>query len=122
MIAEVLLLAAAAYLLCGFVFAIPFVLLGVAKIDPHAARGSWGFRVLIIPGTMFFWPLLARRWMGGVHQPPEEKNPHRCAVRHFGSRRREEALTEMRRLKSGGRSSQSLVTSTPPIRGKGVGT
>ena len=81
MIAQALLVVAATYLLCGLVFAIPFVLIGVGTIDPHAARGSWGFRLLIIPGTMFFWPLLAHRWMKGIHEPPEERNPHRCAAR-----------------------------------------
>lgn len=81
MIAETLLIAAAFYLSCGLVFAIPFVLVGVRRIDPHAAHGSWGFRVLIVPGTMFLWPLLARRWLKGVHESPEEDNPHRCAAR-----------------------------------------
>jgi hypothetical protein len=81
MILEILLLLLAFYLLCGFMFAIPFVCLGVGRIDPHAAHGSWGFRVLIIPGTMFFWPLLAARWIKGVKEPPEEKNAHRpCQV------------------------------------------
>ena len=91
MIAETLLIAAGIYLLCGLVFAIPFVLVGVAKIDPHAAHGSWGFRVLIIPGTMFLWPLLARRWLKGVHEPPEENSPHRRAARESCSSRSEEA-------------------------------
>jgi hypothetical protein len=90
MIAEILLLAAGLYLLCGFVFAIPFVLAGVGKIDPHAAHGSWGFRLLIIPGTMFLWPLLARRWLRDVHDPPEENNPHRCAAGNSCGNRREE--------------------------------
>ena len=88
MIAQTLLIAAGMYLLCGLAFGIPFVLVGVAKIDPHAAHGSWGFRLLIIPGTMFLWPLLARRWLGG-HQPPEERNAHRCAAQYRGSRREE---------------------------------
>ena len=68
------------YLACGFVFAIPFVLVGVRRIDLHAAHGSWGFRVLIIPGTVFLWPLLARRWMSGAQEPPEERNAHREAT------------------------------------------
>ncbi len=67
MILEVLLLLLAIYLLCGLVFAIPFVWLGVGKTDPHAVHGSWGFRLLIIPGTMFFWPLLAARWVNRCH-------------------------------------------------------
>jgi len=91
MIAEILLLTAGLYLLGGLVFAIPFVLVGVRRIDPHAAHGSWGFRVLIVPGTMLFWPLLARRWIRGIHEPPEEDNPHRCAARNSCSSRREEA-------------------------------
>jgi hypothetical protein len=81
MIAEILLLVGFVYLLCGFVFALPFVFVGAGKIDSHAAHGSWGFRLLILPGTMFLWPLLARRWMKGVHEPPEENNPHRGAAR-----------------------------------------
>ena len=77
MIAAILLSLAGLYLLCGFVFAIPFVLVGVGTIDPHAAHGSWGFRILILPGTTLLWPLLAKRWIRGVHEPPEEKNAHR---------------------------------------------
>ena len=70
-----------AYLACGFVFAVPFVLIGVNRFDPHAKPGSWGFRVLIIPGTMLVWPLLARRWLRGQSEPPEERNAPRCAAR-----------------------------------------
>jgi hypothetical protein len=68
------------YLACGFVFAVPFVLFGVKKIDPHAAHGSWGFRLLIIPGTMAFWPLLLRRGCKGSLEPLEECNAHRLAA------------------------------------------
>jgi hypothetical protein len=81
MMLEILFSIVAIYLLCGFLFAVPFVLIGVGKIDSHAAHGSWGFRVMITPGTMFFWPLLARRWVKGSHQPPEERNAHRSAAR-----------------------------------------
>jgi len=113
MIAQILLLVAGIYLLAGLVFAIPFVWVGVEKIDPHAGHGSWGFRVLIIPGTLFLWPLLARRWVKGVHEPPEEKNSHRCAVHRAGSSRRNQAHSEVR-------SSQSLVTSAATGAGEGV--
>ena len=78
--AAIFLIALGVYLACGFVFAIPFVLKGAKRIDPHAAQGSWGFRLLIFPGAMAFWPLLLRRWEGGVTKPPTENNAHRRAA------------------------------------------
>ncbi|MFO1512855.1 MAG: hypothetical protein U1F83_08095 [Verrucomicrobiota bacterium] len=78
MIPELFLIALGVHLVCGLVFAIPFALIGVKQIDPHAAHGSWGFRLLIIPGTMAFWPLLLKRWLRGAKEPPEESNAHRC--------------------------------------------
>jgi hypothetical protein len=84
MLTQILFLALAFYLLCGFAFAVPFVFIGVGQIDPHAANASWAFRLLIIPGTKFLWPLLASRWLSGSHEPPEERNPHRCAARQEG--------------------------------------
>jgi len=81
MITGALLVVAGIYLFCGALFTIPFALIGAARIDPHAVHGSWGFRLLIIPGTIVLWPILARRWSKGVHEPPEEKNPHRCGSR-----------------------------------------
>jgi hypothetical protein len=71
---------AGVYLASGLVFAIPFVLRGVTRIDPHAEPGTWGFRLLIVPGTVFLWPILARRWMCGATHPPEERNAHRRAA------------------------------------------
>ena len=74
---RILLGLAALYLGIGLVFAIPFVLMGVQRLDPHARHGSWGFRLLILPGTMALWPLLLGRWLKGVSAPPEEHNAHR---------------------------------------------
>jgi membrane protein implicated in regulation of membrane protease activity len=69
------------YVICGLLFAVPFVLLGVKKIDQHAAHGSWGFRFLIFPGVVALWPLLLRRWLKGISEPPEERNAHREAAK-----------------------------------------
>ena len=69
------------YLGIGLVFAIPFVLAGAQRMDPHARYGSWGFRLLILPGTMALWPLLLWRWIKGVSAPPEEHNAHRQPAR-----------------------------------------
>jgi membrane protein implicated in regulation of membrane protease activity len=81
MIAAVFLLVLAIYLGAGLLFAVAFVLFGVKQIDPHAMRGSWGFRMLIIPGTTALWPLLLRRWVSGFKEPPAEGTPHRRAAR-----------------------------------------
>ena len=80
MIAAAFLIFLAAYLACGILFAIAFVFIGAKKMDPHAAQGSWGFRLLVIPGAAAFWPFLLRRWAAGVTEPPEECNSHRRAT------------------------------------------
>jgi hypothetical protein len=72
------------YLACGLGFALPFVMFGARRIDSHAAQGSWGFRLLIIPGAVALWPLLLRRWVKGNQVPPEEETPHRVTARDGG--------------------------------------
>jgi hypothetical protein len=81
MIAAAILIVLGIYLACGLVFAVPFAFWGAQKIDPHAAPGGWGFRLLIIPGTMALWPLLMLRCCRGIHEPLEESNAHRRAAR-----------------------------------------
>jgi len=50
--------------MCGLLFVIPFVIKGVTAIDPDGAHGTkWGFRVIIIPGTIVFWPVLLKKWI-----------------------------------------------------------
>ena len=67
------------YLTLGLLFAVPFVLRGAQAVDPSASSGTWGFRVLILPGTVALWPLLALRWMRGSGAPVE-RNAHRDAA------------------------------------------
>jgi len=81
MLANSLVLLVELYLGLGLLFALFFVTKGAGKIDPTAKAGTLGFRLLIIPGTMAFWPLLAKRWWQGMAEPPEEKNPHRILAR-----------------------------------------
>jgi hypothetical protein len=61
----------------GLVFGVGFVLFGVQHLDSEAQGSGIGFRLLILPGVAAFWPLLLRRWIGGITEPPVEKNPHR---------------------------------------------
>ncbi len=64
------------YLGIGFLFSLAFVFAGAGKIDPDAQKGTIGFRLLIIPGSMALWPVLAKRWFSGQNVPPVEKNAH----------------------------------------------
>ena len=52
------------YLLVGLLFAVWFAWLGAAKIDPSAAKGSLGFRLLLVPQTTVIWPLALARLFG----------------------------------------------------------
>lgn len=78
-LATLLVAVAGLYFGLGLLFAIAFVLRGVGVIDPQARDGSWGFRVLVVPGSAALWPLLLRRWWRR-EPPPVERNCHRERV------------------------------------------
>jgi hypothetical protein len=59
---NIIFLLIAAYLIAGFVFALFFIAKGVAVIDESAKDAGWGFRLIIIPGTMLLWPVLWMKW------------------------------------------------------------
>ena len=63
-IIETILIIVALYLFLGILFAIPFVIRGVDVVDQGTHGSSPGFRLIIIPGTAVFWPLLLRKWIG----------------------------------------------------------
>jgi hypothetical protein len=69
----------AGYASLGLVFAVPFVWLGVQRLDSEAQGSGIGFRLLILPGVAAFWPLFLYRWRHGVAEPPVESNPHRLS-------------------------------------------
>lgn len=48
-----------AWLGVGLVFAIPFAVRWAARLDPAAAKGTTGFRLLVVPGAILLWPWLA---------------------------------------------------------------
>jgi len=60
-LARLLVYLVAGYLAVGLLFAIPFILRWAGRLDPAAAAGTWGFRLLIVPGSVLLWPLLAAR-------------------------------------------------------------
>ena len=58
-----ILILVATYLLPGLFFVIPFIVKGVTRIDEGAKGSKWGFRMIIIPGVIVFWPFLLKKWM-----------------------------------------------------------
>lgn len=58
------------YLGLGLVFAILFLSRGLQKVDPAAHGSGWGFRLIILPGTVALWPLLLNRWMKVKNNKP----------------------------------------------------
>jgi len=62
-IVYLILLIVGLYLAAGLVFAVPFAIKGVTRIDENAVGSKWGFRLIIIPGSIVFWPLLLRKWL-----------------------------------------------------------
>lgn len=69
------------YASLGLLFAAAFVWRGVDAVDPMARGASWAFRLLVLPGSAVFWPLLLVRWAAGSMAPPVEVNAHRRAAR-----------------------------------------
>jgi len=65
------------YLSLGVLFSVPFLFKRIQQSDPAARGASLGFRLIILPGVVLLWPLLARRWAAGVDHPPQERSPHR---------------------------------------------
>ena len=60
---EVILIIVLIYLLLGVLFVIPFLLKGLIKVDESAHGGTIGFKIIIIPGVIVFWPVLLNKWM-----------------------------------------------------------
>jgi hypothetical protein len=48
------------YLAIGVVVGCAFVLVGVARVQP--APVTAGARILLLPGSIILWPLVALRW------------------------------------------------------------
>ncbi len=51
------------YLLIGLIFAGLFIWKGAAKIDEGVSGSTRGFKLIILPGVIFLWPLLLPKWI-----------------------------------------------------------
>ncbi len=88
-IAQVIINLVSLYLIAGLIFAVPFLLFGVQRLDEDAKwdLGFWnifdgiGLRLLLSPGICAFWPLFALRLLRGKTKP-HERNAHRNLAKH----------------------------------------
>lgn len=65
----------------GILFALFFIVAGIARIDAATKQSGWGFRLLMFPGAIALWPILLLRVIAGKAPPPIETNAHRRAIR-----------------------------------------
>jgi hypothetical protein len=61
--ASVIILAVAAYVAAGVCFAVAFVSVGIARLDPAARTTSIVVRMALLPGAAAFWPVLLTKWI-----------------------------------------------------------
>ncbi len=52
------------WLAVGVLVGIPFLILGLERVDP-SAKGSWLFRPILLPGVAALWPIVALWWLRG---------------------------------------------------------
>ena len=79
-LAKLLLFGLLVYTCAGVVFAVFFLARGIGRIDPSAAAASLGFRILVTPGIVALWPILARAWLRGRSVPPQSYTAHDAAA------------------------------------------
>ncbi|MEP6750501.1 MAG: hypothetical protein ABJB86_22380 [Bacteroidota bacterium] len=72
MLIEIVLLLTTFYLFCGLVFAIVFVLQGLAVVDKGARGSSIGFKIIILPGIVLLWPVLLKKWINAKSTSHDE--------------------------------------------------
>jgi len=53
---------AGCYVAIGTIVGLPFVFAGIERVDPAARNAPWSFRLLVFPGVVALWPLMAGRW------------------------------------------------------------
>jgi len=61
-----------AYLAIGLVVGVAFVVRGVDRIDPSMRGSPRSVRILILPGSVALWPLIAAKWIGA----PKHESGH----------------------------------------------
>lgn len=63
-----------AYLGLGVLMAPWLAFKGINRIDPDAANGSIGFRLIVLPSMVLMWAVLIRRVLRAQEAPTERTN------------------------------------------------
>jgi len=50
------------YLLVGLVFCVALLIIGLPDMDPSTRKSGFGFKLIIVPGILVFWPILWKKW------------------------------------------------------------
>lgn len=82
-LAKVLAVALECYVAAGLVFAVVFAWRGAGAVDPNANGATFGFRLLIVPGSVALWPWMLAKWRraagagpsGATRASPNEATP-----------------------------------------------
>jgi len=62
-IAEIAIYLFLVYLAIGLIFSLLFIWKGAESIDNDVVQSPKYFRLLLIPGAIILWPLLAIKWI-----------------------------------------------------------
>jgi hypothetical protein len=73
MLVQIVLIVVAIYLFLGVLFIFPFLMKGLTKVDAGAHGGTIGFKIIIIPGVIMFWPALLAKWVKANRSPSNVK-------------------------------------------------
>lgn len=79
-VAQLIILIVKGYLMCGLIFAVPFLFLGIQRVDPSAKNSTLLFKVVVLPGVTLFWPLMLTRLLRGQEKPTECNAHRRCEL------------------------------------------
>lgn len=63
------LILAGLYVLVGLGFAIFWTIKGLEKVNETAGGSTKGFKAIIFPGLVAFWPWILRKWIQGKRIP-----------------------------------------------------
>jgi len=73
-LAEIIWMVVGGYLGMGIIFGILFVIFGAPRIDYAAEKTRFSFRLIIIPGVAFLWPIMLIRLLSfrKINAPVED--------------------------------------------------